>query len=325
MSRIEGSTRPVTITPPAPGTDTAPAKPAVASSVAQVARTVGFSGASQFTGPTPPPASGFGTAPSGARKLSANDLGVIPQNQGNTNACGTTSLANVMTHFGMPRTHEQIDGSIRPFDMFTAPDRLVDYANANGMRASMKNDASLDDLARMVDQGVPPMVLIDPDTGDNFNLHYVTVTGYERGADGKISDIVLADSAGGRRYSVDAEKFQQMWDNVKVGGLGMEIPSGLNNVMITAVPKDGRSITGGDGVTRKASDIQLPKSGFWSDLKSGVARGLSNILSLGAQGVEKTWQGIKWLGGVLGNAASAVGGFVSNAASAVGGFFKSIF
>jgi len=230
----------------------------------------------------------YGQAPSGARKLSPNDLGVLAQNQGNTNACGTTSLANVMTHWGMPRTHQQIDSSIRAFDMFTAPDKLVAYARDNGLRAELKTDAKLDDLARMVDQGVPPIVLMDPDSDKNAILHYVTVTGYNRDANGKISDVVIADSAGGHRYTMSADEFQKKWDNLKMGGIG----TGLNNVMITTVPRDGRMITGGDGVQRRASDIRLPRSSFWSNLKSGFARGVANLISNGASFIQKAWKSI---------------------------------
>jgi hypothetical protein len=272
----------------------------------QPARPKGFSALSLFNGggSGTPAASGFGTAPSGASKLSANDLGVIPQDQGNTNACGTTSLANVMTHWGMPRTHDQIDDSIRAFEMFTAPDKLVEYARNNGMRADMKVDANLNDIARMVDQGAPPIVLIDPDQDNNATLHYVTVTGYNRDAQGNISELIIADSAGGNRYAMSAEEFQKQWDNLKLGG----VPTGLNNVMITAVPNDGRAVVGGDGQTRNVGEIELPRSSLWSNLKSGLARGVANLLSNVTNVAEDVWNGAKAVGNAVGNAVDTVVG-----------------
>lgn len=268
------------------------------------------------------PSPGFGTAPSGARKLSANDLGVLAQDQGNTNACGTTSLANVMTHWGMPRTHGQIDNDIRAFDLFTAPDKLVEYARDNGLHAELKNDATLDDIAKMVDQGVPPIVLIDPNNqGSDAVLHYVTVTGYTRDANGKIDELVIADSAGGERYKVSAEEFQQKWDKLKMGNIG----TGFNNVMITTVPKDGRMITGGDGVQRRASDIQLPKSSLLGTMKSFLARVGANVFSNAALLAEKAWNGIKAVGSFIGNAARSVGNAIGDGARAVGNFFKRLF
>jgi hypothetical protein len=301
MTRIRESATPLRLR----SAETAsPTQAPKATQVAQAARETGFSSRSLFNaaGGATATASGNGTAPSGARKLSPNDLGVIPQDQGNTNACGTTSLANVMTHWGMPRNHDQIDDSIRAFEMFTAPDKLVEYARNNGMRAEMKVDASLDDIAKMIDQGAPPIVLMDPDEDNNATLHYVTVTGYNRDESGKITDVVIADSAGGHRYTMSAEEFQQKWDNLKLGG----VPTGLNNVMITAVPNDGRSVTGGDGQTRNVSDIELPKSSFWSNIKSGAARGIANFLSNVTNTAEDVWNGAKAVGNAIGNAASAV-------------------
>jgi hypothetical protein len=313
MTRINGSPTPARLRTTE---DASSAQAPKAVATATPVKLAGFSGLSQFKGPVvanPSLDGPFGRAPSGARKLSPNDLGVIPQDQGNTNACGTTSLANVMTHWGKPTTHQQIDKDIRAFDMFTAPDKIVQYARDNGMRAEMKVDASIDDIAKMVDQGVPPIVLMDPDSDNNFNLHYVTVTGYNRDANGKITDLVIADSAGGDRYTMPVEEFQQKWDNLKMKNVG----TGLNNVMISVVPNDGRKITGGDGVTRSASDIKLPKSSLWSNLKSSVARGVANLLANVTSGASKIWNGVKAVGSAIGNAASAVGNAIGNAASAV--------
>jgi hypothetical protein len=215
----------------------------------------------------------------------------------------------VMTHWGMPRNHDQIDDSIRAFEMFTAPDKLVEYARNNGMRADMKVDANLNDIAKMVDQGAPPIVLIDPDQDNNAVLHYVTVTGYNRDAQGNISELIIADSAGGNRYAMSAEEFQKQWDNLKLGG----VPTGLNNVMITAVPNDGRSVVGGDGQTRNVNEIDLPKSSFWSNLKSGFARGVANVLSNVTNVAEDVWNGAKAVGNAVGNAVDTVVGGVKKA------------
>ncbi|WP_224249870.1 C39 family peptidase [Hyalangium gracile] len=321
MPRINGS-----IVPPRARTldDAFSAKTPTAKATQPAAKVTGFAGVSNFLGGAfnglPSKAGGpHGTAPSGARKLSPNDLGVLAQDQGNTNACGTTSLANVLTHWGQPTTHEQVDKDIRHFDMFTAPDRLVDYARDHGMRAELKADASVDDIARMVDQGVPPIVLMDPDSGSNASLHYVTVSGYNRDASGNISELVIADSAGGDRYTMPIEEFQKKWDNLELGGIG----TGLNNVMISVVPNDGRKITGGDGVTRSASEIKLPKSSFWSSIKSSLARGVANLLSDVTSFAGKAWNGIKNVWNGVKNAAGAVWDGVKNAGQAIGNAAKS--
>ncbi|KFE69984.1 C39 family peptidase [Hyalangium minutum] len=324
MTRINGSPTPLRLRSTEDSALPPASKPVA---TAAPAKLTGFSGASGFTGGSSNPwvDGPHGRAPSGAQKLSPNDLGVIPQDQGNTNACGTTSLANVLTHWGQSTTHEQIDKDIRAFDMFSAPDKIVDYANSHGMRAEMKVDASVDDIAKMVDQGVPPIVLMDPDSDKNLNLHYVTVSGYNRDANGKITDLVISDSAGGDRYTMPVEEFQKKWDDLKMKGVG----TGLNNVMISVVPNDGRKITGGDGVTRSASDIQLPKSSFWSNLKSSAARGVANLLANVTNGASKVWDGVKTVGNAIADGVKAAGNAIGNAASAVADgakkLWKSIF
>lgn len=289
MPRIEGSRAPVRL----PTREDQPS-PTQAPQKTAAGDLPGHAGSSTFQ--AAPARGGTGTlAPSGAVKLSPNDLGVLAQDQGNTNACGTTSLANVMTYWGKSTTHNEIDKSIRAFDVFTAPDKIVDYARSNGMRADIKTDANVEDLAKMVDQGVPPIILMDPDESSNANLHYMTVTGYNRDSSGKISDVVVADSAGGNRYTMSADEFQKKWSDLKMGG----VSTGLSNVMISTVPNDGRTVVGGDGVSRKSSDIQLPSSTLTSDIKSGFARlaanGVSNVTHAAekiSDGAKKVWHSI---------------------------------
>jgi hypothetical protein len=173
----------------------------------------------------------------------------------------------------------------------------------------MKTDASLEDLGSMIDQGVPVQVLIDPLTGSNrstFNpddpvLHYVTVTGYERGPDGKIAKLVISDPGGaGSHYKVDAKDFEKAWSNLKLKGAD----TGINRLMIAMVPNDDRIIVGTDGKRRKASDIRLPSNGvldWFSPSKPGrvTMQGLANITN--------GWRGGD-LGSILGGAVQIVGG-----------------
>jgi len=259
------------------------------------------------------------------------DLGVVPPRQ-TGNGCGTCSLASVMSYWDMPRTQEQIDASIRPFDFPTAPDGILSYARANGLRAEMKNDATVDDLVSMVDQGVPPMVLIDPDGGGNPNLHYVTVTGYERDErTGEVTHLLISNTADGSREWVEVEDFEREWGNLHMAG----IPTGLNNVMITTVPNDGRMITGADGVQRPASDIELPTSSFFSNAKALLARGVMNALWGVGELIQRPWNivgniatgvsnAIGAIGGAVGGVVGAIGGAVSNVGQALGGFLGNV-
>jgi Peptidase_C39 like family len=202
-----------------------------------------------------------------------HQLPVVAQHQGRTNACGTTALASVLSYWGQPTTHEQIDAGIRHFDLFSAPDALVGYARAHGLRAELKNGATLEDLAHMVDQGCPPMVVVDPDGSANANLHYLTVKGYSRDESGKISSVVVADSGDGADHRLSAREFTEKWSNAKLGGVG----TGLTNVMISVVPNDDRQVQGADGTCRPASSIVLPTSDVGYAAESTFARGIANV------------------------------------------------
>lgn len=240
----------------------------------------------------------------------SHQLNVVQQDQGGTNACGTSSLAAVLSYWGRPTNHQEIDAAIRHFDLFTAPDAIVAYARDHGMKSELKAGASLEDLASMLDQGVPPIVIIDPDDGDNLNLHYVTVSGYQRDDRGHVSSLVIADSATNTTYVMDAKEFQQKWGQLKLGGAA----TGLNNVMISIVPADDREIRGADGNTRRASDIALPQSSLSSTVESLFARGVASAASGVTTAADAVWQGVQ-----------AVGNAVTKAWESVKGLWNSIF
>lgn len=199
----------------------------------------------------------------------ARALSVPIENQGMTNGCGTTSLAAVMSYFGVSRTREDVDKSIRRLDSFTAPDDIVAYAKKNGMRASLKNDATLNDIASMLDQGVPPMVLMDPDEGNNFNLHYMVATGYERDASGKVTNLTFSDPATGSSTTMKADDFAKQWSTLKL----KNVSTGFNNVLISVAPKD--------------STAQFPKTNALSQARAQAARAIAQTAASAVNGVGK--------------------------------------
>jgi predicted double-glycine peptidase len=230
------------------------------------------------------------------------NLPLEPQDQGQTNSCGTTSLAMIESYFGHPTTHQQIDPEIRAFNLGTAPDDIASYANGHDLRASVKNEGSLEDLAKNVDNGVPTMVLTDapgnapdPKNGEN---HYVVVTGYQRDASGKITKVDVADPWGVKR-EMDAKDFDSRWANSNQMG----ISTGDSRLMISFVPKSG-TVTGGDGVTRNAKDISLPSDSVGSYLDGIAYRSLERRGSDLAGGIQH---------GDVGKIAGGLFGVVTNA------------
>ena len=49
--------------------------------------------------------------------------------------------------------------------------------------------------------------------------------------------VAVADSAGGNRYTMPADEFQEKWGDLKMGG----VSTGLSNVMISTVPNGSYS------------------------------------------------------------------------------------
>jgi len=281
------------------------------------------------------------------------NLNVPQHDQGDTNACGTTSLAMIRSFFGMPTTHQQIDRDIRAVDIGTAPDNLVSWAEAHGMKASLKNEASLDDITRMLDQGIPPMALIDPGGSGDFLSHYVVVSGYERGADGKVSKLHITDPEG-QKYSMTPEEFTKQWSNIKYKG----VESGDNRLLLTFAPKNSKvdlpsSSLGAElrnqtsrGLIDGAGDfLNGIKNGRAGDVLGGALETLGNVPAfllgkiplpgfkelggLVSKGVDFVAEKVKKVGNAISSGVKAVGKGIVNGAKKVGkavkNFFKSIF
>lgn len=217
----------------------------------------------------------------------ARDFGRFLQDQGGSNACGTTSLAMVMSFWkGVPGayTHESIDQTIRRFNGPTAPTNIVSYLVRHGFRAEALNDASVADLKKYLDQGVPVQVLYDPsaDPSDEY-LHYVDVVDYTADAQGNVTSVKIADPSGGTLDEVSIEEFQKRWGNLGLKNVGI----GANNLMIVALPGQNVQVQGKDGVVRNTDDIALPKNGNNWGWKLRAADVVADLANLAGRAAEK--------------------------------------
>lgn len=230
--------------------------------------------------------------PSGPAPLDARGFDAYIQNQGDTNGCGTTSLAALLSFWkGKPEayTQAQIDEKIRygPDAMaFTSPANIEQYAKDQGFRSNAVNDGSIDQLKGYLDKGVPVQVLYDPnnDGGDTL-LHYVNVTGYNADSDGNVSSLKIADPATGESETLSREEFEKRWGGLEMKGVG----TGLNNVMLVTLPGENTPIRGRDGQTTMSDDIDLPEgglgfSGAIADLVSDTVNSLNPV-----QDIKNTW------------------------------------
>lgn len=182
----------------------------------------------------------------------------VPLQTQEGNACGTTALSMIMTYFNAPaavRKVSAIDADIRPssrdrqIDSFTAPLDIARYAKRHGFQATLHNQSSERDLARMIDQGVPPMILYDR-SGDGSELHYVVVSGYQDVGDKRqwtISD------PNGFTHSKSSDELLKAWSNLNVRGVSLQ----YSRLMIAIAPRTG-TVTLPSGATKQASALELP-------------------------------------------------------------------
>jgi hypothetical protein len=176
-------------------------------------------------------------------------------------ACGTTSLAMIFQHYGINMTPDQIDHEIRRANVGVAPERLVDFARSQGLNAEQYNNGSWDELKGMLDKGIPCMVQIDPDSPDNFNTHYVDVTGYKTDADGKQYVTISDPSSSTGPTQMPLEEFQKKWGHIHIEGT----ENGYNNFFIAIAPK-------GTSLPPSRVDTNAPASAL-DTAKSDVTNG----------------------------------------------------
>ncbi len=124
------------------------------------------------------------------------DVASMPfETQGSSNACGTTSLAMVMSYLGVPETKEAIDSVIRRMNVFSSPADLIGFARDHGLQAQGYNHGTWADIEEDAGRGAPCILLINagysyPDGSSISGFHYVVAAGHG------------IDPVNGQRYAV---------------------------------------------------------------------------------------------------------------------------
>jgi len=294
------------------------------------------------------------------------DVGKMPWlDQGSANACGTTSLAMILSYLtGQPFSKDQIDSAIRRWDTFTAPNDLIDYARSHGVEAEGYNHGSWGDVKNMIDQGYPVEAVINadysyPDGGSVSGLHYIAITGYETDPatgqeyvlfhDPNLGDDPATAANEGQEMRLPVSEFEKMWGDVgfgfdnyymAFGPPGANLPpgndDGLEGVMGT--------LEGITNITNGLSRIFEPDSfgGFVHGLfefPAGIVQtvgcGIGGGISLAGQWLNDVTEGIpvvenlvQPLGDIVNGVGAAVGDFVNGIGEGVdsfGGAFESLF
>lgn len=229
--------------------------------------------------------------------------------QGNTNGCGTTSLAMLLNFFAGGDAvfdREGIDRFIRHYGMFTSPGDIAAFAEQRGFDAAVHTGTTPAELRRMIDAGLPVQLLIDvSENRDGSGLHYEVVTGYGRGPDGK-TYYELANPNGRREYMAE-EVLLSRWSNLRMAGLS----TGIDRVAIALRPPGdkapllsddrGALLDTGMNALRVAQGLTQVTSGWArrepTRLVAGLIRlvvgGLTSLPGLAVHGLDRA--GERWM------------------------------
>lgn len=191
-------------------------------------------------------------------KTAQGDQVAVPHLQQGENECGPTSLAMIMKYYGLnPGNYHKMFSSDT---VGHGPLALREKARIEGLTARQENNGSLEDLAALVDKGIPPLVLGIYGGGANSSLndylnnagkaHWMVVTGYQRDVSGAISQVSFNDPNKTETQSWSAWNFtNKFWDNNIIPG-GHRYYLALakkgtfqDNLLRAALPQDKISIS----------------------------------------------------------------------------------
>jgi hypothetical protein len=284
--------------------------------------------------------------------------------QGTQNACGTTTLAEIMSYLGVPESKDDIDSAIRRMNIFTSPNDMIDFARDHGLKAEGYNHGSWDEVKSMIDQGHPVQALIQadityPDGSSIKGQHYIAIEGYQKDPvtgedyvlyhDPNIGDDPNTAANEGVEQRMKVSDFMKMWGDVGFGFDNYFIAYAKGNETLPPGRDDGLEGVLGtlDGVTNMTNGLSrigdpdsfgsfvhgIPE--FIGGLVQTVGCGIGGALQLGGQALNDAVEGIPVLenfvqpfGDLVDGAGAVIGDLVNGfgeAADDFGGAFESLF
>jgi hypothetical protein len=160
-----------------------------------------------------------------------NDSRMPPVDQGNSNACGSSSLAMIMNYLGVPVSRQDIDREIRRVDQGLPPQPLIDYAREHGLEAEFYNHGSWDELKGFIDRGIPVQAQINTEAdGSKTHMHWVAVVGFRTDPKTGEEQIGFRNSADkGKVDWMSRAEFEKKWSHPLDG-------AGYDNSFIAYAP-----------------------------------------------------------------------------------------
>ena len=285
--------------------------------------------------------------------------------QGSQNACGTTTLAEIMSYLGVPETKDDIDSAIRRMNIFTSPNDMIDFARSHGLEAEGYNHGSWEEVKSMIDQGHPVQALIQadityPDGSSIKGQHYIAIEGYQKDPvtgeeyvlyhDPNIGDDPSTPGVNeGQEQKMKVSDFEKMWGNVgfnydnyfiAYAKPGESLPPGRDD----GVQAINGTLDGVTNITNGLNRIYSPDSvgsfvhgipEFFGGIVQTVGCGIGGLFQLGGQWLNGAVEGIPVLENIVqpfGDIVDGVGAVVGDvfngigeACDDVGGAFESLF
>jgi hypothetical protein len=179
-------------------------------------------------------------------------LNVPHRYQGKEWSCGTSSLWMVLQyHKPEGVDFQKLDNSVRPTRQFgrifgTSPGALAGYVKEMKLDVATTTNGSTYDLRRMLDRGLPVVLLGDRGSRLDPSMHYRVLTGY-KGTDDRDTTWTLRDALipDGKELTFTTQELLAFWGNLAM--FDVKIPFERPMVVVApeghqgALPKDKRS------------------------------------------------------------------------------------
>jgi hypothetical protein len=134
--------------------------------------------------------------------------------QANDNTCAQAVTTVVLNYWGVKQDYQALVMEQNRLNLATHHNNIVGYIGSKGLKAKAYRGGNLGFLKSLIDQGKPPIVLLEFNQ-DLFQQHYVTVVGYNN-LSGKI---IFHDSIDGPYQQLDEDQFFAMWQSPSLANL----------------------------------------------------------------------------------------------------------
>lgn len=134
--------------------------------------------------------------------------------QGSDNTCAQATATVLLNYWGVDTDYQSLVNEQNRWNLATHYDNIVKLFKAKGLNAKAMRGGTIGYLKTLVDQGKPPIVLLEFNN-DLMQQHYITVVGYNN-VTGKI---IFHDSIDGPYRQLDEEEFHEMWQSKHLANL----------------------------------------------------------------------------------------------------------